>query len=63
MNVRDWTTKDIGKLSAEDQQAWHKAQFEELEALKKRNVYELADLPPGCKAIKNCWVFDLKSNG
>jgi len=63
MNVQDWTTKDIGKLSAEDQRAWHKAQFEELEALKKCNVYELADLPPGQKAIKNCWVFDLKSNG
>jgi len=63
MNVRDWTSKDIGKLPAEDQRAWCKAQFEELEALKKRNVYELADLPPGRKAIKNCWVFDLKSNG
>jgi len=63
MNVRDWTAKDISKLSAEDQQAWHKAQFEELEALKKCNVYELTDLPPGHKAIKNCWVFNLKSNG
>jgi len=63
MNVRDWTTKDISKLSAKDQQAWCKAQFEELEALKKRNIYELADLPPGCKAIKNHWVFDLKSDG
>jgi len=47
MNVREWTHKDIGKLSAEDQRAWRKAQFEELEALKKRNVYELADLPHG----------------
>ena len=63
MNVRDWTHKDISKLPAEDQWAWRKAQFEELEALKKRNVYELADLPPGRKAIKNRWVFDLKSDG
>ena len=63
MNVRDWMIKDIGKLSAEDQRAWCKAQFEELKALKKRNVYELADLPPGHKAIKNHWVFDLKSDG
>ena len=55
MNVQDWTHKDIGKLSAKDQRAWCKAQFEELEALKKHNVYELADLPPGRKAIKNCW--------
>jgi len=63
MNVQDWTTKDIGKLSAKDQWAWHKAQFEELEALKKCNIYKLADLPPGCKAIKNHWVFNLKSDG
>jgi len=35
MNVQDWMTKDISKLSAKDQWAWHKAQFEELEALKK----------------------------
>ena len=34
MNVQDWTSKDIGKLPAKDQWAWHKAQFEELEALK-----------------------------
>ena len=47
MNVRDWTSKDISKLPAEEQQAWWKAQFEELEALKNRNVYELTDLPPG----------------
>jgi hypothetical protein len=63
MNVQDWTHKDIGKLTADDQQAWHKAQFEELEALKKRDVYKLADLPPGRKAIRNRWVFDLKSDG
>ena len=65
MNVQDWMTKDISKLSAKDQCAWCKAQFEELEALKKCNVYELqvADLPPGHKAIKNRWVFDLKSDG
>jgi len=63
MYVRDWTTKDIGKLPADQQQEWHKAQFEELEALKKRNVYELTDLPPGRKAIKNRWVFDIKSDG
>ena len=42
-NVQDWTSKDIGKLPAENQCAWPKAQFEKLEALKKCNVYELAD--------------------
>ena len=63
MNVQDWTCKDINKLPADDQWAWSKAQLEELEALKKHNVYELADLPPGQKAVRNCWVFNLKSDG
>ena len=25
--------------------------------------FQASDLPPGRKAIKNCWVFDLKSDG
>ena len=29
----------------------------------KRKVFELADLPKGHKAIKNCWVFTTKSDG
>ena len=28
----------------------------------KHKVFELADLPPGCKAIKNHWGFTIKSN-
>ena len=62
-NVCGWTTKDIGKLPAKDQQAWCKAQFEELEAFKKCNVYKLADIPPSHKTIKNHWVFDSKFDG
>ena len=34
MTVHDWTSKDISKLPAEEQQAWWKVQFEELEVLK-----------------------------
>jgi len=63
MYVQDWTTKDIGRLPADEQQAWRQAQFKELEALKKWNVYEFANLPPGRKAIKNRWVFNIKSDG
>jgi len=63
MNVHDWTIRDIGKLPADQQQEWCKAQLEELEAPKNRNVYELVDLPAGQKAIKNQWVFDIKSDG
>jgi len=35
MNVHDWTSRDISKLPAKEQQEWHKAQFDELEALKQ----------------------------
>ena len=36
---------------------------EELEALRKRNVYELVDRPKGRKVTKNRWVFDVKTDG
>ena len=61
--VRDWTAKDLDRLPADQQKEWQQAQFEELEALKKRKVYELTDLPPGHQAIKNRWVFDIKTDG
>jgi hypothetical protein len=62
-NVREWTSRDLKQLPPDEQQKWHKAQEEELEALKKRKVYELCDLPPGRKAVKNRWVFDIKTDG
>jgi len=55
--------KDIARLPSQLREQWKKACQEELEALRKCKVFELADLPPGCKAIKNCWVFTTKSNG
>ena len=33
---------------------------EELEALRKRKVYELVDRPNRRKVTKNRWVFDVK---
>ena len=62
-NVREWTHKDIDRLPADQQQEWRAAQFEELEALRRRKVYELTPLPPGRKAIKNRWTFDIKTDG
>lgn len=53
LDVCDWTIKDLNRLPADEKQAWTKAQLEELEALNRHNVYELADLPPGRKVIKN----------
>jgi len=62
-DVRYWTNKDLDRLPADQQKEWRQAQLEELEALKKRNVYELTDLPPGRKAVRNRWVFDIKTDG
>ena len=54
---------NFAHLPAKQQQKWQQTQFEELEALKRRNVYELTELPPGRKAIKNRWTFDIKTDG
>ena len=62
-NVRNWTFRDIRRMPKGLQEEWHKACLEEIEALKKRQVYELCDLPSGQKTVKNRWVFDIKSNG
>ena len=36
---------------------------QELEALRKRKVFKLTQLPSSRKAIRNRWVFDIKSYG
>ena len=61
--VREWTFRDISKLPKEAQEEWKTACREELEALRKRKVFELVDLPSGRKVIKNRWVFDVKTDG
>jgi hypothetical protein len=50
-------------MPKELQKEWKKACYEELESLRQRQVFELTELPPGRKAIKNRWVFDIKSDG
>jgi len=55
--------KDIARLPSQLREQWKKACQKELEALRKCKVFELANLPPSHKAIKNCWVFMTKSNG
>ena len=55
--------RDIAKLLADLREQWRLACQEELEALCKHKVYELANLPPGHKAVKNCWIFMTKSDG
>jgi len=55
--------KDIARLPSQLWEQWKKACQEKLEALCEHKVFELADLPKGCKAIKNRWVFMTKSDG
>ena len=62
-NIHDWTFRDVLKLPQAQQWEWRTACHEELEALHKCKVFELTQLPPGRKAIKNRWVFDIKSDG
>jgi len=54
--------KDIARLLVQQQKAWNNACHDELEALHKRQVYDLVKLPPNHKVIGNRWVFAEKSD-
>ncbi len=60
---REWTFCDILHMLSELQKEWKNACAEELESLRKRQVFELTELPLGRKAIRNRWVFDVKTDG
>ena len=62
-SVREWKFHDILKFPKEIQEEWKAAYCEELEALRRQNVFEVTNLPKGRKIIKNRWVFDIKSDG
>ena len=62
-NIREWTYKDILRLPEDEQREWKRACEEELEALRRRNVFELVDRPEGHRVLKNRWVFDQKTDG
>jgi len=47
----------------QQQQQWRAACQEELEALQKRQVYKLVNLPPNHKLIGNRWVLNQKMDG
>src|SRR5580693_5502403 len=50
-------------MPSDAQKEWKAACHEELESLRRCNVFELVDPPKDCKIIRNRWVFDLKSDG
>jgi len=57
------TFKDIAKLLADSKKRWLESCLKELKLLKDRDVYEIVDLPKRKKAVKNCWVFNIKPDG
>ena len=62
-SVREWSFSDILKLPKREQEEWKAACQDELEVLKRREVFEITNLPKGHKIIKNRWVFDIKNDG
>lgn len=62
-SYREWSLCDIACLPEAVQKDWRQACRDELEALHKWQVYELADRPIGRNVIKNRWVFDVKTDG
>jgi len=57
------TFKDIVKLLADSKKRWLESCLEKLKSFKNRDVYEIVDLSKGRKAVKNCWVFNIKPDG
>ena len=55
--------RDVLKLSKDDQELWKSAMNDEIKSLRERKVWELVDLPKGCRTIKGRWVFAVKSDG
>jgi hypothetical protein len=47
-------------LHSQDRDEWMTAMQEEMSSMDKNNVWELVDLPPGHKTIRNKWVLKVK---
>jgi len=57
------TFKDVTKLPADSKKKWLESCLEELKLLKDKDVYEIVDLSKRKKAVKNCWVSNIKPDG
>jgi hypothetical protein len=60
---KEWTYRDIVRLPEAERETWRTACNNELDALRRRKVFDLVDRPHGRRVIKNRWVFDVKSDG
>ena len=47
-------------MTRHDAQKWHEAVCNDIKSLLDNGTWELAQLPPGCKAIACRWVFLVK---
>ena len=59
-SVREWQFRDILKFPKEIQEEWKAACHEELEALRRQNVFEVTNLPKSRKKLRT--VGSLTSN-
>ena len=55
--------RDVARLPADERKAWESACQDEIDALWKRKVWELTNLPSGRKPVRCRWVFAVKSDG
>ena len=62
-NVHEWQYRDLMFFPEAAQKEWKAACNEEMESLDKRDVFELTDLPKGCKTIGCTWVSNIKGDG
>ena len=53
----------VTKLPADFKKRWLESCLKKLKSLKDRDIYKIVDLPKGRKAVKNCWVFNIKPDG
>ena len=61
-NVHEWQYQDLMHFPEAAQKEWKAACNEEMESLDKRDVFELINLPKGCKTIGCRWFFDVKGD-
>ena len=59
---KEWSYRDLAHLNPQELELWRTSCTEELDALKKRDIFELVDRPTSRKTIKNRWVFNVKSD-
>ena len=59
---KEWTYRDLLKLSRECLNEWKAACERELNALNRRHIFDLVERPKGRKVIRNRWVFNIKDD-